>query len=43
MIPAGVEMQRYSSLYITPRQTEIVKPCYNSLWESIYNEKKKAV
>lgn len=44
MIPAGVEMQRYSSLYITPRQTKIVKPCYNALWESIYNEtKKKAV
>ena len=44
MIPAGVEMQRYSSLYITPRQTEIVKPSYNALWESIYNEtKKKAV
>lgn len=31
MIPAGVEMQRYSSLYITPRQLEIVRPCYTAL------------
>lgn len=41
MIPAGVEMQRYSSLYITPRQLEIVRPCYTALGEGLFGESKK--
>jgi chromosome partitioning protein len=41
MVPSGVEMQRYSSLYITPRQLEIVRPCFTALREGIYGDSKK--
>ncbi|MGN1255444.1 MAG: ParA family protein, partial [Prevotella sp.] len=40
MIAAGVEMQRNSTLYITPRQKEMVSRTFNALIEGIDNDTK---
>ncbi|WP_288768723.1 ParA family protein [uncultured Prevotella sp.] len=41
-IPNSAEVQRYSTLYLTDKQHEIVDKCYDTLYDCIYNEKSKS-
>lgn len=41
-IPNSAEIQRYSTLYLTDKQHEIVDKCYDTLYDCIYNEKSKS-
>ena len=41
-IPNSAEIQRYSTLFLTDKQHEIIAPCYDMLYDSVYNEKSKS-
>ena len=41
-IPNSAEIQRYSTLYLTDKQHEIIDKCYDMLHDCIYNTKGKA-
>lgn len=37
-IPSSVIIRRYSSLYLSDEQKDLVGPCYEFMWNRIYNE-----
>lgn len=41
-IPNSAEIQRYSTLFLTDKQYEIIDPCYDILYDRLYNEKSKS-